>query len=88
MTEVRWNGKEFVTLEVPAGERFVTVPLGEVVFYIRKGKCIPVGKGGMNTMGIDLSDVTLLGGGKEYTQYLDDGFTRDCSAQNLRVLSK
>ena len=88
MTEVRWNGKEFVTLEVPAGEQFINVPLGEVVFYIRKGKCIPVGKGGMNTMEIDLSDVTLLGGGKEYTQYLDDGFTRDCSAKNLRVLSK
>ena len=88
MTEVRWNGKEFVTLEVPAGERFVTVPLGEVVFYIRKGKCIPVGKGGSNTMEVDLSDVTLLGSGKEYTQYLDDGFTRDCSAKNLRVLSK
>ena len=88
MTEVRWNGKEFVTREVPQGERFVTVPLGEVVFYIRKGKCIPVGKGGMNTKEIDLSDVTLLGGGKEYTQYLDDGFTRECSAKNLRVLSK
>ena len=88
MTEVRWNGKEFVTREVPQGERFVTVPLGEVVFYIRKGKCIPVGKGGMNTKEIDLSDVTLLGGGKEYTQYLDDGFTRECSAKNLRVLIK
>ena len=88
MTEVRWNGKEFLTREVPAGEQFINVPLGEVVFYIRKGKCIPVGKGGMNTMEVDLSDVTLLGGGKEYTQYLDDGFTRDCSAKNLRVLSK
>ena len=88
MTEVRWNGKEFLTREVPAGEQFVNVPLGEVVFYIRKGKCIPVGKGGSNTMEIDLFNVTLLGGGTEYTQYLDDGFTRECTAKNLRVLSK
>lgn len=88
MTEVRWNGKGFLTREVPQGERYINVPLGEVVFYIRKGKCIPVGKGGSCTKELDLSDVTLLGGGKEYTQYLDDGFTRDCSAKNLRVLSK
>ena len=85
---MRWNGKEFSTLKVPAGERYITVPLGEVVFYIRKGKCIPVGKGGSCTKEIDLSDVTLLGSGTGYTQYLDDGFTRECTAKNLRVLSK
>ena len=88
MTEVRYSGGNFLTREVPAGEQYVKVPLGEVVFYIRKDKCIPVGRGGSHTGEIDLKDVTLLGSGTEYTQYLDDGLTRDCTAKNLRVLTK
>ena len=62
--------------------------LGEVVFYIRRGKCVPVGRGGQNTGEVDLADVTLLGDGAEYAQYLDDGFTKDCTEKNIRVLRR
>ena len=88
MTEVRWNGKMFTETPVQKGEHFVKVPLNEIVFYIRKGKCVPVSSGGKNTSEVDMKNVTLLGDGKEYTQYLDDGFTRDCTSKNLRVITK
>lgn len=88
MTEVRWNGKTFTETPAAKGEHFVKVPLNEIVFYIRKGKCVPVSSGGKNTGEVDLRSVTLLGDGKEYTQYLDDGLTRDCTSKNLRVITK
>lgn len=88
MTEVRWNGNAFSCRSVLAGEQKIHVPLGEVVFYIRRGKCLPVGNSCRNTGEIDLTDVTLLGDGKEYIQYLDDGYTRECDAGNLRILKR
>ena len=88
MTEVRWSGGRFCTQPVPAGERSVEVPLGEVVFYIREGKLLPVGRGGSCTAEVDLADVELLGGGTEYAQYIDDGSTRAVSLQNVRILRR
>ncbi len=88
MTEVRWNGREFITRQVAAGERVIYVPLGEVVFYIRSGKLFPVGCGGRNTGEVNLSEVELLGDGAVYEQYIDDGFTRDCTMSNIRTLKK
>ena len=88
MTEVRWNGETFSSCAAPAGMREIAVSLGEVVFYIRRGKCVPVGRGGQNTGEVDLADVTLLGDGAEYAQYLDDGFTKDCTEKNIRVLRR
>ena len=88
MTEVCWSGGRFCTQHVPAGERSVEVPLGEVVFYIREGKLLPVGRGGSCTAEVDLADVELLGGGTEYAQYIDDGSTRAVSLQNVRILRR
>lgn len=86
MTEVRWNGNGFQIRPVAAGESYVRVPLGEVVFYVRKGKLLPVGEGGMHADEVDLSAVTLLGDGTEYAQYLDDGYTRSVSSDHIRIL--
>lgn len=88
MAEVRWNGKDFLTAPVTEGERNISVPLGEVVFFIRRGKLFPVGKGGMNAGQVDLSDVTLLGDGKEYAHYLDDDLSKNCTLDNIKILSK
>ena len=88
MTEVRWDGASFSARQAAAGEHFVKVPLGEVVFYIRKGKLLPVGGAAMHTGGVDLSAVTLLGDGEEYEQYLDDGVTRSVSEGNIRILRR
>ncbi len=78
MTEVRWSSEGFTCIEVGAGERTVMAPLHQVVFYIRKGKLVPVGKQVSNTSELDLMDVELLGTGTEYEQYADDGYTKDC----------
>ena len=88
MTEVRWDGASFRTRQAAAGEQFVDVPLGEVVFYIRRGKLLPVGGAAMHTGEADLAAVTLLGDGEEYEQYLDDGVTRSVSEGNIRLLRR
>ena len=87
MTMVRYDGS-FHCQPVSEGIMEITVPIDEIVFFIRKGKLVPVGKGGKNTAELDLSDVTLLGDGTEYEQYLDDGFTKQCTADNIRILQK
>lgn len=88
MTEVRYDGNGFACSQVSAGERYVDVALNEVVFYIRKGKCVPVCKGAQSTDGLDLKDVVLLGSGKQYKQYVDDGFTKHVSADNIVTVTK
>lgn len=88
MTEVRWDGASFSARQAAAGEHFVKVPLDEVVFYIRRGKLLPVGGAAMHTGEADLAAVTLLGDGEEYEQYLDDGVTRSVSEGNIRILRR
>lgn len=79
MTEVRWGSSGFSCVDIDAGEHTITVPLNEVVFYIRQGKLLPVGKPAVHTAEMDLLDVELLGSGTEYEQYADDGYTKLCS---------
>ena len=57
MTEVRYSSEGFTCINVGAGERTVMAPLNQVVFYIRKGKLVPVGKDVANTSELDLLDV-------------------------------
>lgn len=86
MTEVRYNGETFACSKVSAGWREIEVALHEVVFYIRQGKCVPVCEGGKNTSEIDLKNVTLLGGGETYEQYLDDGVTKSVGEENIVIV--
>ena len=79
MTQVRYSAEGFSCVEAGAGERTVAVPVNEVVFFIRQGKLVPVGKSAASTAELDLSDVELLGSGTEYRQYVDDGCTTQCS---------
>ena len=78
MTQVRYSAEGFSCVEAGAGERTVAVPVNEVVFFIRQGKLVPVGKSAASTAELDLSDVELLGSGTEYRQYVDDGCTTQC----------
>ncbi len=88
MTEVRYNGRIFITRDVSAGEYEVEVPLNEVVFWIRKDHLVPVGPYCRSTGDMDLSDVRLLGDGDSYEQYLDDGLTKEVSWDKIRILRK
>ncbi len=87
MTRVRYNG-EFRCEPVLKGAYDVDVALDEVVFFIRHGKLLPVGRAIMNTSEYDVSDLTLLGDGESYELYTDDGLTRDCTLENIRTLRK
>lgn len=88
MTEVRYNGRDFVCEHIPKGLRHVDVPLNEVVFYVRSGKCIPVCRGGQSTAEVDLAQVELLGDGAEYRQYIDDGLTKNLTLDNIVTVKK
>ncbi len=88
MTEVRYNGRTFETRRVSKGRYEVGVALNEVVFWILPGRLVPVGPFCRTTDDMDLSDVTLLGDGSEYEQYLDDGFTKEVSWENVRTLKR
>ncbi len=88
MTEVRYDGNGFECEQIPKGLRRIQVGLNEVVFYIRKGRCVPVCKGGPCTAKTDMRDVVLLGDGEEYRQYIDDGFTKDVREENIITVKK
>ncbi len=88
MTEVRYSREGFSCTEADAGEWTVMVPLNQAVFYIRQGKLIPVGGAASCTAELDLSDVELLGSGDACEQYIDDGFTKDCSLDRCVVRRK
>ena len=88
MTQVRWNAEGFSCMEVGAGDLAVAVPQNEVVFFIRHGKLVPVGKAAVNTAAADLLDVELLGSGVAYEQYVDDGYTKQCTLANCITREK
>ena len=85
---VKYDGRDFRCTPVRAGEMTIEAALNEVVFFILKGKLLPVGKAISNTSQIDFEDLTLLGDGSEYALYADDGMTRRYTPENLRTLTK
>lgn len=77
MTMVRFDGNTYECTPVKQGDFEIEVELNEVVFFVLKDKLVPVGE-----------DLILLGNGTEYQLYEDDGFTKDYSLDNIRVLRK
>ena len=88
MTQVRWDGRDFTCTPAKKGEMEIEVGLGQVVFFIRKGTLVPVGKAIRSTAEADFEDLTLLGDGESYELYTDDGLTRACTVENVRVLRR
>jgi alpha-glucosidase len=71
-----------------AGHQYVPYGLDEVVFFIRKGKAIPVAKKAMRTKDIDEEHLGMIGyEGAEYPLYNDDGITKNYSKE-LKILTK
>ena len=88
MTMVRYDGADFVCTPAQKGEHTIDMQLHEVVFFIRKGCLVPVGKAVTNTSELDFEDLMLLGDGAEYALYADDGLTRDYDLRKMRMLRK
>ena len=88
MTLVRYDGKDFTCQLEKKGDLQIQVQLHETVFFIRKGKLLPVGKAVTNSRDVTVEDLQLLGDGETYELYWDDGMTRNCTTKNIRLLRK
>ena len=88
MTMVRYDGADFTCTPCSSGELTVEVPEDQVVFFIRTGKLLPVGKAIINSREADAENLQLLGDGEAYELYWDDGMTRNCSLNNIMMLKK
>lgn len=88
MTMVRYNANGFECTAAAKGTHTVEVGCNEVVFFILGGKLVPLAKPVLNTAQLDWDDLSLIGDGEQYALYCDDGLTRDCSMENIRILQK
>jgi len=80
---------EYETEVLTAGHHYVKAELAELVFFIRKGKAIPVGAAALNTERLDASTLTMLGyEGAAYELYEDDGYTKEYDTERLRKIAK
>lgn len=79
---------DYETEVLAAGHHYVKADLSELVFFIRKGKAIPVGAAAMNTGELDAATLTMLGyNGVEYALYEDDGYGRSYDiGSNTRIV--
>jgi len=67
---------DYETEVLAAGHHYVKAELNELVFFIRKGKAIPVGAAAANTAELSATSVKLIGYARaSYLLYEDDGYS-------------
>ena len=79
----------FVREALPAGDHYVSVPLGDVVFFLRRGRCVPLAEGGQCVADVDFEHLQMLAydPAEPYEYYHDDGVSRDYdNPANIRWL--
>ena len=78
MLELVWkDGKIVSKKKISKGDHYISQPLDSVVFFVRKGKTVPLFEPAMNTASLKHDNYQLFGKGKSYELYEDDGFTSD-----------
>lgn len=77
MIQVTWKNGKYETKKISKGDHYVRQPLDSVIFFVRKGKAVPLFKPAMNTSQMNNTEYKLVGKGKSYELYEDDGFTND-----------
>lgn len=93
MTLVRYHGNA-VTEQTPLakGDHYVSVPLEDVVFFVKKGHSVPLCKKNAScTEAIDYSSFDVVGDapkGTAITLYHDDGFATDVSLEKGTIAIK
>lgn len=89
MTMLRLNSDSRISeSEISQGHHYINVPLNELVFFIKKGYCIPVCDSAENTDKINLDTIKLLGDGISYDLYTDDGVSNNFTLDNIKTLTK
>ena len=67
----------------------LSVPLGDVVFFLRRGRCVPLAEGGQCVADVDFEHLQMLAydPAEPYEYYHDDGVSRDYdNPANIRWL--
>ena len=59
-----------------AGDHFVEIPLETVVFFVKKGRAVPLFKSALSSEQIDMNSAYLVGDAKSCELYTDDGYSR------------
>ena len=95
MTMVRWENSKATCTPVKKGDLYIEVPEESVVFFVRKGKAVPLAipvngnRSPLSTKDISTENLTLVGDGKSYSLYEDDGYTRKIDlASGMRNIEK
>ena len=87
MVQVIWKDGKYECKKVKAGDSYIKMPLDSVVFFVRKGKAVPLFEPVMNTSQMRNNKYDLIGKGKSYELYEDDGFTSDVHLEGrIRIL--
>ena len=87
MIQVTWKDGSTKCKSIKAGDSYIKMPLDSVVFFVRKGKMVPLFEPVMNTSHMKNDKYDLIGKGKSYELYEDDGFTSDIHLEGrIRVL--
>ena len=87
MTKVLYDGS-FHASSMEQGYHEIHARPNQVVFFIRKNCLVPVADAAEHAEAVDMENVTLLGTGSQYEQYLDDGQTKDYGESHIRILTK
>lgn len=88
MTMIKYDGSTFTCTPAAKGETVIHAELNEVIFFILKGRLVPVGKPVSSAVQMNFEELTFLGDGSAYSAYVDDGLTREYTLDNLRILVK
>ncbi len=89
MTMLKLNADSSIsTSDIEKGHHYIDIALNEIVFFIKKGHCIPLCDSASNTEKIDYGTIKLYGDGKSYELYKDDGISTDYSLLNITILKK
>jgi alpha-glucosidase len=87
MIQVTWKDGKTKCKKIKAGDSYIEMPLDSVVFFVRKGKIVPLFEPVMNTSQMKNNKYDLVGKGKSYELYEDDGFTSDIHLEGrIRIL--
>ena len=87
MLQLTWkDGRLISQKKIAKGDHYIAQPLDCVVFFVRKGKAVPLFEPAMNTAALKRDKYQLFGKGK-YKLYEDDGFTSDVHLEGrIRIL--
>ena len=89
MTEVIWHDYKAEQKKLRKGLQYIEVPLDTVVFFVKKGRCIPLcTKPALRSRDVDYSSIVKIGSGKSYELYRDDGYTTDIKLDGRITLVK